>query len=861
MKIFTLQPRVDLRYLIVFILSLFFQNVKAQFSPVYTTTISSQSNTDFTNNSIDGNLSTRARVRASSGIALNIGNYSGHLELQYPTQIPANTTTYIKIQTDDNLLPALLSGSLGNLVADVLGVVLIGNQEFSVQAKNQNTVVLEGNSQFFNDFSGPRLRVVANGNNEYFIAITPNQVYDRVRLTNRVGALLGLFNTKRLDVFEAFYIGTPDACGGASFTSFDGAGLNLDLLNLGQAGVSNPHHVLDANQNNFSRLSLGVVAVASSVQQTVYFGSPSQTTDDFYIKMRIDPALLALGVANNIQIIASNGPNTVQTINLNSLLNLDLLTLLQSNQVATIRYSPNAPVSRITIRYNSLLNVQLTQSLDLYSINRAPALPIITDPATQNATACSGSTASLIATIDAGNELRWYGQPQGGSILATTTSGAPFVTPALNQNTAFYVAAKRIGCPEESARIRVNVAVSNLPTATDILIPDTVTACNGSVILSPSSSIGGATFKYYKDQQKTQEITSGFNGDPGVTYTKNDTTGTLTITGLSEANSPYSYYISIVNNNCENEANTLKLVTVNYSSALTLQVQNAISGCGSVNLRDAILNFNGSADIQYNFTDASNNPISAETASEITTSGVYSIQAVSLSGSCESAVAQVTVTVNPNPTLTIANSNLVANLGTAVTLDAVSDGTIIWYDANGTAISGNTVGPFTDTGFYTFTAVASNANCSISASVTVAVIDPQNCPPLSERVYADMQNWSSILTGGVANAGNAIDGNPQTYSTIVTGLGLLGIGTTWQTLQWEETISAGTPVTLKLGSEYSGVVVAGAYSVIGTKRNAQGIPIDIGVIQPVSGSLVDLLRAQNTIDYTLVPSNHTGQNE
>jgi len=465
----------------------------------------------------------------------------------------------------------------------------------------------------------------------------------------------------------------------------------------------------------------------------------------------------------------------------------------------------------------------------------------------------------LIAETGTGTELLWYSQPAGGTPLATTASGQPFVTGILTQDTSFYVSARKTGCTEESLRVRVNVAVIGLPVAADISIPDSLNACNGVITLSPSSSIGGAVFKYYKDQLKTQEITTGFSGDAGVTYVKNNTTGELSISGLTAINSPYVYYVSLtVNGLCENVANTLQSVTVNYSSSLTLDVLPAISGCGSVDLKNAIVNFDNSSDIQYNFFDSANNPITTEAANNLTASGTYYIQAVSLSGSCSSSIQQVSVTVNPQPSLTIPNTNLVVNLGSSVTLNATSDATIIWYDSDGNALPSNTFGPFTTAGFYSFTAVANAGNCSATGTVFVTVIDPANCPPLTERVYADIQSWSSILTGGVSNANLAIDGNPQTFSTIITGIGLLGIGTTWQTLQWNQTVSAGTPLTVKLGSEYSGLIVAGAYSVIGTKRNGSGTPVDIGVIQPVSGSLVDLLPGENTFEFTFVPSNNTG---
>lgn len=856
---FTPCKRLRISYFVICFLVFALQKLDAQSLPVHATTISSQDNVDSPANATDSNLSTRARIRASSGIAIGIGAYSGHLELKFDSVLPANTTSYVKIQTDDNILPSLLGGSLGGLLSGVGGVLLVGNQEFTVEARNGATPILSGSTQVSNDFASSRLKIVVNANNEYFISLTPSQSYDRIRLTNRVGSLVGLGNTKRLDVYGAFYIGTPDPCGLPSYTSYSGSGLNLDLLGLGGAGVSNPGNVLDANPNNFSRLSLGILAVAASVEQTVYYDGLSQPTDQFFIRMKVDASLLALGVANNIQIIAENGQTNVATVNLNSLLNLDLLTLLQGNQVAAIPFSPNAPVNKITVRYNSLLNAQLTQSLDLYGVTRTPAMPTITDLFTQNPRICSGSTASLIAQTGAGTELKWYSQPIGGTALATLNSGQPFITPSLNQTTSYYVSAKRLGCPEESMRVKVTVTVINLPTAADIIIPNALQACNGVIVLSPSSSIGGAVFRYYKDQLKTQEITTGFSGDPGVTYVLNNANGELSISGLTAINSPYNYYISLtVSGLCENAANTLKQVTVTYTSALSLDVTPNIQGCGRVNLRDAILNYNSSSDIVYSFFDDQHHPITAEAASNIQASGLYHIQSTSLSGSCSSLVQPVNVLINPEINMVVTNTNSVVAVGTTVTFNAISNAPITWYDSNGNVLASNVAGPFSTPGYYTFTAVSSNGNCIASGNAFVSVIDPAACPVLTERKYADSQSWGSIITGGVLNANNAVDENIQSHSIVSTGLGLLGIGTTWQTLQWDDLIPAGTPVTIKLGSEYSGLIALGAYSVVGTKRNPSGTPVDIGVIRPISGSLVNLLSGENVFEYTFVPSNFSG---
>lgn len=166
-------PLVNLSLLFIFLFPL---QCFAQ-TRVFANQVVAESRTDFSERATDGDLSTSANVRASSGVLLGAGAYSGYIELQYPETVPANTTSFVKIATDDNLLPALLGGSLGTLLSDVLGGVLIGNQEFTIQAKNGNSVVLQGNSQVAGDFANENLRIVTDATDQFYVAITPNVPY------------------------------------------------------------------------------------------------------------------------------------------------------------------------------------------------------------------------------------------------------------------------------------------------------------------------------------------------------------------------------------------------------------------------------------------------------------------------------------------------------------------------------------------------------------------------------------------------------------------------------------------------------------------------------------------------------------
>ncbi|WP_225969298.1 Ig-like domain-containing protein, partial [Dokdonia sp. PRO95] len=535
-------------------------SVSAQ-EQTFATTITNQENVDDANLATNQDLTDFAEVRANSG-TLFFGAYDGVLELSYGELLPANTTSYIKIETEDDLLPSLLGGSLGNLLADVLGIVLIGNQEFTVKALNGNTTVLSAVSSDPNTFSGARTQIVTDAQGDYYIALTPDQPYSSIEITNSIGSLIGLNQERSLKVYGAFYGADAPICNTPSFTSFDGTGLNLDLINLGGAGVTNIENAIDGDLATFSELSLGVLSVAATVEQVIYFQNASQPTEDFKIRLAVDPSLLALGVANNIQFEAYNGSNLIASRDLGSLLNLELINLLQSNTPVDIGLDVSAPVDRIVVSYSSLLNTSLSQRLDLYDVAVTPAIPEIA-AASQNITLCENSTAELIATTDTTNSQKeWYDEEQGGNLLATVDSGEAFTTSSLTESTTFYAAATANGCTVASVRTPVLVTINPTPKSSDILVAGFDTAiCLLEVLeIVPSSTISN-DFKYYFDPNKNVEITNGLTAD-GIVYVINDSK--LEITGLNDANNPDNIFISTTEpaTGCENSPGDLRQVSI-----------------------------------------------------------------------------------------------------------------------------------------------------------------------------------------------------------------------------------------------------------------------------------------------------------
>ncbi|WP_428229214.1 hypothetical protein [Flavobacterium sp.] len=614
---------------------------------------------------------------------------------------------------------------------------------------------------------------------------------------------------------------------------------------------TNPDNSVDGNINTFATLFTPVAAAGAYIQQQLTFPSTGQAGDIIEVDLELPGGLADVSLlGGGISLATYNGTtyNNDRFLLTNSLLNLQLL----SGNKFKASFPASAAFNKVEVRIGGGVATLLT-TLNIYEASYR-----FKDATITGATApiCAGGTATLTASSTAGDTFAWYDAPTGGNLVSVNP------TLPLNGTTIYYLEATRGGTCINSVRQPVTITVLPIPTAADIAITTPLTAsCAGGVILAPTSALSGAIFKYYTDQNKTQEIITGSTvaAQPGVTFSKDPTTGALTVSGLNSANAPYNYYVSVLNGGtCENVNGTLKQVTVNYPVGAALTVAPTLAGCATVSLKDAITNFDTSGNTTYTFFDAASNPITDQVASNITASGNYFIQAQTTGVDCSSAKLPVAVTVNPLPTLTGVTNSIAVNIGSSVALTATSNGTITWYNPQGNILGSNSTGPLNTVGVFTYTVIATLGSCTTSQTVTISVIDPAACDVLLEREYASIQSSASVITGSVTDGPLAVDNDPSTYSTITTGLGLLGIGTTWQNLQWPTTISKGTPVTVKLGLQNSLVAVGQSISVIGTKRDGSNNPIDIGTLQSVSGSLLNLLPGQNSFEFTFVPSNTSG---
>ena len=317
---------------------------------------------------------TYARLLASPGLAVGLGSYKGVIELKFAQSLPANTWSYVRMKGDSDLFRALLGGSLGNTLGTVLGAVLVGNQEIIIDARMGGTSVLSRSST--QSFGTDRVRLIQDGEGNNYLAIRPAGQYDRLRITNQTGSLLGLGNEKTLDVYNAFhYEDDGNDCGRPFATSFDGSsGIGLEVGDLNDQNLSN---AIDTDDNSFSRLkssSILNVNVASTLSQYFYFPTTSSVTTTANIKLALGSGgLVNTDLLGAIEIVFYNDNAIVSKRSLQSSLlnNTNALSLLDSGDLVLLTFAPGKAFDRIAIKLNSPVGLNLLgNGVKVYDVQR-----------------------------------------------------------------------------------------------------------------------------------------------------------------------------------------------------------------------------------------------------------------------------------------------------------------------------------------------------------------------------------------------------------------------------------------------------------------------------------------------------------
>ncbi len=329
------------------------------------------------NNAINGNNQDYARLTASAGGLLSIGSYGSELEIEFTTKLKVNQTSYIRMDADDKILSALLGGSLGDLLSNVVGAILVGNLEFTIEARNGSTSVLKAESKNKLVPDSGIVKVVKDKNGYTYIALTPTKEYNRVYIKTFINSsLIGGDVVKNIDVYNVFTYeeNISNNCGLPIATSFDGGGgLTLDVATVNNQNLNN---AIDDDVATFSVLkdkgSLNL-SLGATISQYFYFSSLSSPTSNFTIKVGAPGSVLNVSLLGELIVNAYQGSSLVYSRKLSGgLLNgTDLLGLLGSNQTMNLTFAPGVAYDKVEIKTEKAVSVSLLdKGINIYDIRR-----------------------------------------------------------------------------------------------------------------------------------------------------------------------------------------------------------------------------------------------------------------------------------------------------------------------------------------------------------------------------------------------------------------------------------------------------------------------------------------------------------
>lgn len=801
-------------------------------SPVCATKLLAASNVNDVENLFDDNFDSYATLESGAGFLLGLNQHEGFVEMGYDNPVPANTTSYVRIDFEGSELNKLVSGSLGNLVSGLLDGLVFGNHYFTVDVKDASgaSILERGTQNTTSTYNAGSIRVVVDKLGRTYLAITPTQAYQSVRITDHTNSVLGLLaSPNTMNVYGMCYETTTNNCTDAFVTSYEYIGVNLSVNALGGAGVTYPERAIDDNSTHGSEMTLGTVAVGTSVRQWIDFTTLSDPNSITNIKLKVGAGGITVPLLENLTIAAYNGETLVQRLDWNNGLiqGVDVLTLLNTNQIVDVPFQVDGQYNRIAIEIKNVLNVGVFPPVEIFSVKR------MCKPA--------GSDQSLVL---------WKSYKIDGDENLTSVYGG--------EQVEYTIHVKNIS----NSPVSNTVITDRIPTGMTFQSSSIGQFANGEVTFATQGSIAPGEVQIYSFIVDVDSNLQGIIEIKNIAFYKVGG-------GPSYPSYPPLNNINPINPDVSKQPGTI----IKVGTTLPLLPKAVISSdqnsslCPNTEftLNTDILNadsfqwyFNGEVIDNSFITNGGNTNVNFGKESTLTTTTPGSYTVVYTIGSSIAEVSDAfIVTELPAPVITIqGNQNILTIVDNSITLPtAVSPGaTITWYDYNGTAITDLMVS-FTTPGVYTYTVVAIKDGCMSYKNIIVTVYDSSLCPPKIERVYAtENSTWGSIITGGVSDVLNTIDKDPKTYSTIITGVGLLGIGTTWQNVMFEDEVLAGTPVTIKLGKEYSGLVLGGGITVQGLDSTGS----IIGVAQAVQGGLLDLLASDNVIEFTFVPSTITG---
>lgn len=257
------------------------------------------------------------------------------------------------------------------------------------------------------------------------------------------------------------------------------------------------------------------------------------------VSVTVNPSPAAPGVSSATVSVCAGQTATLNVLNPDATLTYKWFTTTTGGTAASSGASFTTPA----VTANQMYYLEASNSNGCPSPTRTAVSVQVTLPPTAPVIAggdgvCPGSTATLTATsTTTGVDFRWYSVATNGTPI---TTGATFVTPALNANTTYYVEAFTAGGCTSSARTRIDVNLAQ-PLPAPVVTVDNTTATTITFRWSPVT--GAQRYEVTVDNGVT--FTAPSSGANGTTHT---------ISGLQPNQSATIQVRAIGASTCENSA-------------------------------------------------------------------------------------------------------------------------------------------------------------------------------------------------------------------------------------------------------------------------------------------------------------------
>lgn len=366
-------------------------------------------------------------------------------------------------------------------------------------------------------------------------------------------------------------------------------------------------------------------------------------------------------------------------------------------------------------------------------VNPSPAAPVITS----TSPVCDGSTLNLMANTVANATYAWTGP--NGYTSAIQNPSIPNVTSA---NAGMYSCIITLnGCSSASS----STVVSITPTPSAPVISSNTPVCSGGTLNLTATTVSGGTYAW-----------SGPNGFMNFNQNPSIPNVTTVYTG--------NYTCVLTVNGCQSSPASTSVI-INPTSPAPMLASNGPL-CEGDNLN---LTASGTAGSSYTwsgpggFASTSQNP----TINNVNLSNAGTYTCFETNGGCNSAMASISIQINPTPAAPNTGSNSPVCEGDDLILTATTGmvSNYAWTGPNGfmSNVQNPTISGVTMNAAGTYTVVASANGCSSPATTVTIVVNQAATVNAGPDIY-DCNGAMVDLLGSYGGSTSSI-----TWSTSGTG--------------------------------------------------------------------------------------------